>query len=242
MRVFHYILRFFLSLKTALWLLGITLILFLSGALIMPGRREFQEIHSIPMLQWLTRERPGITWWLWLLIIALAVISVNTFFCSIESVVRKRGVTQWILLISPQIIHAGFLFILLAHLLTASGGYRSFSVAGEGSLLEMPDGDEILYIKGIDISSDARGYTTDWEVRVEYISHDMSRHADVIRPNKPSIRDDFNVNIKELASAPHKAVLLQVSREPGARYALAGGILITIGIGVLIALKIRLKM
>jgi len=50
----------------------------------------------------------------------------------------------------------------------------------------------------------------------------------------------FNINVKDLQAYP-EAVLLQVSREPGAAWALAGGILFMVGILALIALKMKME-
>jgi hypothetical protein len=65
MKILKYILNFFLSLKTALWFLGFLLFFLFAGALIMPGRPEFELLHSIPFFEWIQKQHVGITWWLW---------------------------------------------------------------------------------------------------------------------------------------------------------------------------------
>jgi hypothetical protein len=233
--------RFFLSLRTSMWLLGFLLVMFCAGAFIMPGREEFQGIHTIPMLEWLKKQPLGITWWLWCIIGILTLLTINTLFCSIESIVKKGKVNQWLLLISPQIIHAGFLFMLLAHLLSAYGGFQSLAVAGEGSLLKLSKGKAFLKVKEIHIRTDAQGYISNWNVDVHFMSDGKILYRDTIRPNSPSIRMGLNINVKDLRGFPHKAVLLQVNSEPGAFWALVGGILFMIGIIVLIVLKIKVE-
>jgi len=76
---------------------------------------------------------------------------------------------------------------------------------------------------------------------VEYLTNGVAVYSDIIKPNQPSIRKGFNINVKDLAPLPHKAVLLQVNREPGAFFALTGGVLFMIGIVILIVLKIRVE-
>jgi hypothetical protein len=230
---------FFFSLRTTLWLLGFALALMLAGAVIMPGKGEFQTIHSTTMFTWLKDQPLNVTWWLWCLIGILSVLTVNTLFCSIESVVKKRKVTDWLLLISPQIIHVGFLFMLLAHLLSASGGYQVFAAAQEGNMLRISE-NSALRIKDINIQTDRYGYITDWRVGIEYLKDGRVFHSDTIAPNDPSILMGFNINVKDLQTFP-EAVLLQISREPGAVWALAGGILFMIGIVTLIALKMKME-
>lgn len=228
------------SLRTTLWLLGFMLVLMLAGAFIMPSQKEFETIHSTPMFEWLKVQPIAITWWLWSLIGALTLLTVNTLFCSVESIIKKQKVTRWLLLISPQIIHIGFLFMLFAHLMSAIGSYQNLVVAQAGSMLRISD-NVVLKIKDINIQSDHNGYITDWKVGIEYLKEGEALSADTILPNSPSLRTGFNINVKDLQAYPYEAVLLQVSREPGAVWALAGSVLFMVGIITLIALKIRME-
>jgi len=239
MNIFKKILNFFLSLRTTLWFLGLLLVLFFVGAFIMPGNKAFQQLHSIPLFEWIRKQPVKDIWWLWGIIGVLAVIAVNTLFCSIDSIIKKRKVTQWLLLIAPQIIHIGFLFMLLAHLLSAFGASQRNANVMEGSRLSISN-DTILKVDNINIDIDYYGYVTDWKVDVTYLSGNEILQTDRIMPNTPSVYRGFNVNIRNLKPYPQKIALLQINREPGAIWALAGGILFTIGIVILIALKRRI--
>ncbi len=236
-----HIIEFFLSIRTTIWLLLVLIAALFAGAFIMPAKEEFQTIHSMPLFDWLREQSIGITWWLWSAIGILAVITINTIACSIESVIKKRKVTQWLLLISPQVIHIGFLFILLAHLLSSSGGFMGNVVAKEGTLLKMPLDNLVLHIKNINIDIDHYGYVRNWHVDVQYLSGQDKVISDRIKPNKPSLKEGFNINIKDLQAFPQKAVLIQVSREPGAIWALIGGILFLVGTITLIILKTKIE-
>ena len=233
------IIEFFTSLRTSLWLLGLLLLLFFAGAVIMPGRPEFRDIHSAPLFQWLREQPAGATWWLWGMIGVLAILTVNTLLCSAESLVAKRKVTRFLLLISPQVIHAGFLFMLLAHLMSAAGASQELAVATEGSDIRISGDDTVIRIRDIDIDLDYYGYISDWKVELEYISGGRVLKSDTVRPNSPSVRMGYNINIKDLMAHPRKAVLLQINRDPGALWALTGGILFMAGIISLIILRIR---
>jgi len=228
------------SLRTTMWLLGVLIIMFFAGAFIMPAHKEFEAIHSMPMFEWLKIQPVSVTWWLWGAIVLLAFLAVNTLFCSVESIIKKRKVTQWLLLISPQIIHIGFLFMLLAHLLSAAGSYQNFTVAMEGNMFRISD-DTVLKIKDINIQLDHDGYINDWNVGIEYLRKGKESSAETIEPNHPSLLTGLNINVKDLQAYPYKAVLLQISSEPGAVWALAGSILFMVGIMTLIALKIRME-
>ncbi len=234
------VIRFFLSLRTAIWLLVLIFALFFAGAFVMPAKEEYRSISLMPLFKWLVSQPIGITWWLWGSIGVLSLLTINTIFCSIESVVKKRKVTHWLLLISPQIIHISFLFILFAHLLDAWGGFKYLTFVREGTLLRITE-DNTLQIKDINISLDTSGYISDWKVDVEYFLNGETVRKDIIRPNKPSVENGLNINVKDLRVFPHEAVLLQISREPGAVWALVGGILFMVGITILILFKIRIE-
>ncbi len=207
----------------------------------MPVNQEFRSLQSTPLFEWIQSQPLRITWWLWILIGILTALTVNTLFCSIESITKKRKVTQWLLLISPQIIHIGFLFILLAHLLSAVGASQKMAAAHEGSTVKISGDNTVLKVKNINIRFDYYGYITDWDVGVEYLSNGNVFQQDIIRPNAPSVNRGFNINIKDLRPYPVKVVLLQINREPGAIWALIGGILFMVGIVTLILLKIRME-
>ena len=240
MKILKFILNFFLSLRTALWSLGFLLLFLFAGALIMPGRPEFELLHSIPFFEWIQKQHVGITWWLWGVICVLSILAINTLFCSIESIIKKRNVTQWLLLISPQIIHIGFLFMLLAHLLSGAGSSQGLARAIEGSMLTFSD-NTVMKVREIRIDMDKQGHITDWRVDVEYLSGGKPFKQDTIRPNNPSLLTGFNVNVKDLSPYPQKTILIQVNKEPGALWALIGGILFMIGTITLLMLRIRME-
>ena len=238
--IFRHLINFFFSLQTTLWLLGLSLFLMFAGAFIMPGSQEFQALHSMPLFDWIYKQPLKITWWLWGLIGVLAVMTVNTLFCSIESIIKKRKVTQWLLLISPQVIHVGFLFILLAHLLSALGSYQMTAAAQEGSVLRISSDNILLKVNNINIIPDYYGYVSDYAVDIEYLSDGEVIEKDTIRPNDPSDIIGLNIIVKDLRTSP-EAVLLQIHNEPGALWALIGGVLFMVGIVTLILLKIRME-
>jgi hypothetical protein len=237
MKIIKSITGFFASLKLTIWLVILLIISFLAGAFVMPAKKEFQSIHSKPLFEWLWEQPLSITWWLWISIIILSVIVLNTLFCSIESVISKRRATQWLLLISPQVVHIGFLFIIFAHLLSAFGGQKEMMAAQEGSVLKISE-DHTLKIKDIRVRTGS-GRINYWEVAVEYYSEGRMLAEDLIRPNDPSVRSGLNIIVKDIRVFPSKAVLLQVSSEPGAIWAFLGGIIFMTGITTLIILKVN---
>jgi hypothetical protein len=78
-------------------------------------------------------------------------------------------------------------------------------------------------------------------VGVSFLSDGKAFLKDIIRPNNPSVHRGFNINVKDLQLHPEEAVLLQINREPGAYWALAGGVLFMVGITILIMLRIKVE-
>lgn len=229
-------LDFFLSLRTALWLLIALLCVFLYGSFVMPSKAEFQDINAVPLFKWLGQNPPSATWWLWGAIGLLSLLAANTIFCSIESLIKKRRGRHWLLVISPQIVHAGFLFLLLAHLLSSVGGSKSGAVAHEGATLMLPNG-LLFRVNALNVDVGAQGHIRNWRAEVEYFAGGQKLKTDYLAPNRPSFYKGLGVYLKDAQAYPVKACLLEISREPGAPWALAGGIIFAVGTLALFALK-----
>ncbi|KAF0145579.1 MAG: hypothetical protein FD156_860 [Nitrospirae bacterium] len=238
MKLLKNFLDFFLSLRTAIWLLlGLILMLFF-GAVIMPSREEFSTINSTPLLGWLKDSPLGATWWLWGSITLLSLLAANTLLCSVESLLKKRQHRAWLLIISPQIIHIGFLFILLAHFLSSAGSFKNNAVAYEGSAFLLPN-NLTVKVNDINININSSGYISDWAVNIEYFSGNEKIKEDSLGPNSPSFYKGLGIYLKDIQPYPLKAVLLEVTKEPGAAWALVGGILFMLGTITLLILKIK---
>ncbi len=238
MNLLKNIYRFLVSLRTAILLLIALLCLLLYGAVAMPVQKEFQALHEIPLFHWMQEYPVTVTWWLWAAVAVLSLLTANTLLCSIESVFRKRDARQWLLIISPQIIHIGFLFVLLAHLLSSYGGFKGTAFAYRESVFQLPNGLEVRFD---DVRADLapEGYIRDWAADISYYSSGTQIASDVIRPNAPSLREGLGIYIKEVRIAPFPVALIEVSREPGAVWALTGGIFFMLGTITLLILKIR---
>lgn len=232
------VLDFFLSLRTAIWLLLGLLLLLLFGSFIMPLREEFQSINRLPLFTWLRQSPFKATWWLSSSILLLCLLTANTVLCSIESIIKKKQMKEWLLIISPQIIHIGFLFMLLAHLISSLGSMRLNAVAYEGSSLRLPNG-IILEVKGIMADKNKEGYIVSYQADIEYLEGQRRLKEDSLGPNMPSFYRGFGIYLKDINLYPVRAVLLEISKEPGALWAFVGGILFAMGTITLIIVKIR---
>lgn len=238
MSILKFVYTFFLSLRTCIWLFLTLVCLLLYGAFVMPASREFQSIHDVPLLQWMVGNALGVTWWLWASLVIVSLLTVNTIVCSIESLVRKRDVTQWLLLISPQVIHVGVLFIILAHLFSSYGGFKGTAYVYRNSVLALPNGLEVVFDEiHTDISKS--GYLIDWSADIRYVQRGAFIARDSIEPNNPSFQNGLGIYIKTVKMSPFPVARIEVSREPGALWALIGSVFFAAGMGTLLMLKIK---
>jgi hypothetical protein len=231
-------LDFFLSLRTGLWLLLALLCILFYGSFIMPLKDEFQALHVMPLFKWMTENSLGVGWWLWASVGVLSLLTANTLLCSIESVIKKTGAKNLVLVLSPQVIHIGFLFILLAHLLSSYGSSRETGFVANGTVVPLADGTSVLF-EEIKAEADSSGYISDWSAGISYLREGTRFRSDIIRPNSPSFQGGFGIYIKTVRFQPYPIALIEISRDPGALWALVGGILFLAGMTTLLALKIK---
>ncbi|MBI5847061.1 MAG: cytochrome c biogenesis protein ResB [Nitrospirae bacterium] len=238
MKILKTILGFFISLRTAIWLLIGLICLLLFGSLVMPNHEEFLALHTVALFDWMQEMPMSIAWWLWACLAVLSLLTANTLVCSVESLARKRESRQWLLIISPQVMHIGFLFILLAHLLSSYGSFKGITYAYQGSVFQLPNNLEVRFNK-VNADVDAAGYVKDWSADIEYFKDGKTLSHDRILPNSPSFKEGLGIYIKTMKVAPFPVAMIEVSREPGAPWALVGGIFFMAGMVTLLFLKIR---
>lgn len=225
----------FISLRSAVIMLLILILSLFVGAYLMPLREEFQSIHTMPLITWLLKNPIHVTWWLWLSIALLILLTINTLFCSIDSIIKKRRVTGWFMLISPQIIHLGFLFILFAHLMSSTGGFKDYGVITEGTIMNV-GGDDFIRFERIDINMTMDGYITGWSITTKSYPGNTEF---IIRPNKPLFTNGLGIYVRDVKAYPFRAALVEISSEPGAVWALLGAILFALGTVSLMVLKLK---
>jgi len=232
--------NFFLSLKTTVWTLLVLICLFFIGSYLMPTRREvFTTINDDILIHWVEKtamQNLWETWWFFAALAALVLIMLNTLFCSIQALRARWTRSDFFLRISPQIIHVGFLCILFAHLLGAGWGYKLSGLMPEGAYAPLPD-DQALYLKKIRVQADTRGFITDWAADVSLYENNQIVKTGVLGPNEPLFYRGTGIYLKSLNFERGPAAILLIANDPGAVWALGGGIVFTIGLVMVFALK-----
>ncbi len=227
------------SLNTGIVLLILLLAFLMAGALVMPSQEAFGLLYFMPLFSWLKEAPLGLSWWLLCAVVITGLLSINTLFCSMDSIVRKYRKADFILLIAPQIMHLGFIFIIAGHLISSSGGYREIIQVREGSWLQLPDG-SMVEIKDILISHDSAGYITEAGLEIVHYFRDGQTGFKVI-PNRPFLYRGTGLYIKTAYPYPLKQAIIEIGREPGAIPALTGAVLFFCGNVLLLIFRAKIE-
>jgi hypothetical protein len=238
--VFSIMKSFFLSLKTTVWSLLAFIIVFFSGSYLMPAHRDiFGPMNDLLLVDWMSEvaaRRPGQTWWVFLSLVLLILLTINTAACSLQSIKGRWSRSDFLLRIAPQVVHIGFLCILLAHLLSAGWGYRLSGMVPEGAFVRIP-GDRVLHFQQLRVSPGPAGYIGGWGADIAVYRDNRQVAAGELGPNRPLFHEGTGVYLKSFDLERGPAALLLVNRDPGAVWALIGGILFIAGSVLLLVLK-----
>lgn len=222
------------SLNLGIYLMACVIMLLAIGSF-SGGGAESSSINDVALFAWLREVPVAISWWLWLTIALLAALALNTVLCSIESLRSKYQRANLLTLIAPQVMHAGFLFIVLAHLCSAFGSSKGAVQVHEGQAIGFPDGSGIV-ITNISGQVGPMGMLSAYQAEVRPVSAGKE-HLVGISPNNPFFYRGFGIYLKDVQLFPERMALVEIHREPGAGLALAGALLFTIGNVVLLALR-----
>lgn len=232
--------NFFLSLKTTVWTLLVLVCVFFAGSYLMPARRDVHELMNDRLLfDWVSGVAAGniaATWWFFISLTGLVLLTINTLVCSLQAVRSRWPRQDFLLRISPQVVHTGFLFILLAHLLGAGWGYRLSGALPEGASVRVPD-DRMLHLLSMSVETDDRGAPTGWSASVQLFENDRMVAEGTLGPNRPLFYDGMGIYLKSFGFEPVPHAFLLVNRDPGAVWALVGSLLFMLGTMTLLVLK-----
>lgn len=234
--------NFFLSLKTTVWTLLALICVFFLGSYLMPAYKDVHGAMNDRLLfAWVEQFAAGNPWetsWFFASLAGLVLLTINTVVCSIQAIRGRWSRGDFLLRVAPQIVHVGFLFILLAHLLGAGWGYRISGMLPVEQLAGLPDG-RGLYLNDLRPVVDERGYLKDWAAEVFILENGKRAAAGILRPNTPLFYQGMGVYLKSFDLQDRPVAFLMVNRDPGAIWALAGSIIFMIGTAIVVALKWR---
>jgi cytochrome c biogenesis protein ResB len=232
--------NFFLSLKTTVWTLFGLVCLFFIGSYQMPTHQEiFSPMNDSILFHWaedIAAKSLGQTWWFFAALAGLVLLTINTIVCSLQTIKVKLSRSDFLLRISPQITHIGFLFIMIGHLLGAGWGYKLSGSMPEDSFARLPE-NRGLYLQRIRVQTDTAGFVQDWAAEASLYENSSLVKRGTLGPNRPLFYKGTGIYLKSLSLETGPVALLLIAKDPGAIWALAGGILFTLGSIALLVLK-----
>lgn len=217
-----------ISLEVGLVLLALVCTVMAAGSFGLSGDVA-AALNSMPLFAWLREFPAASTWWLWLTIILLALLVLNTLCCSADTLIQRFSRNAVLAWLPPQLIHAGFLLIVLAHLQSALWGFKGSIEIPEGSGFQMPDGAAVQVARVGAIFSPMGGEMPLGYKALLITAATAGQGGVTISPNHPWFSNGYGVYIKHAEPGLPPVAFLEVHREPGAAMAMAGAILFTIG-------------
>lgn len=217
-----------ISLEVGLVLLALVCAAMAAGSFGLSGDVA-AALNSMPLFLWLVNFPLAATWWLWLTVVLLALLLLNTICCSADTLFQRfsrNAILGWL---PPQLIHGGFLLMVLAHLVSSVWGFKASIEIPEGSGFQMPHGVAVQVARVGAIFSPMGG-DMPLGYRALLVTQETAGQGGVtISPNHPWFSNGYGVYIKHAEPGQPPTAFLEVHREPGAGVALAGATLFTIG-------------
>ena len=228
----------FASMKTALILMAAIAALFLYGSIDMTIVPAYGDLTFGALLKWMINAPISLSFWLWGSVGLAALLAVSTVACSIESLKKKQGI---MLALAPQIIHLGFIFIIIAHLVSSVWGYRMEGYLAYGQQAAAPFAGKNVSVEFTKFKSEKSpgGTTIGWKAWLSFLKDGTIVKEGYMAPNRPVFFNGFGFYLEDVSFKPGPMALIEVSREPGAPWALKGGFLFVAGSVLLLILRIR---
>ena len=225
------LINFFLSIKTAFGFFLFFIAVMLYGSLSLPNNLAFfSGIDDARLFQWLAEAKDyGTTWWIYAMILGFGLFALNTIICTADVLLFRLGRRALIAKLSPQVMHLGVLFAMLGHLLTASLGVK-LDVDLRTGEQKAVSRTAAIALEDVRVQEDGNGYTVEWEAKVRWVENGKTSEARSLRPVHPVYFGIYGLYSKSVnVDKDGSSALVRVSRDPGAPWALLGGILLSLG-------------
>ncbi len=158
----------------------------------------------------------GLTWWIFLLLALMTLLTLNTLACLIDSLSailarRRKGHAIARRLLS-QAVHLGFVVVLTGHLVTSATGFRTTdNRLDEGATLAMPGAQGLsLRLNRLDVAFSERGGMKRMDAALSLLSGDRVIKEQVVRLNEPLLYGGNAVYLKHHGESP-RGLRLRVS-------------------------------
>jgi len=226
--------KFFTSLTTSLWLMGLSMIVYALGSFLIPQHLDiFSEINDMPLFSWLSRNRAemGVSFWIPPLIVLMAFLVVNILVCGYDSLVRGLRGGGYIETLAPQFLHLGVVLVLFGHLVSASAGFKE-EVSLQPHVPQTVRGHRLELI-GLDFLKVSGEDSTRWRVGLV-----VDGRPATLEPARPFFFDRIGYFAKS-ASQKKERALVGLVYDPGVAWEIAGAVFFVVGGAGLVLVQFR---
>ena len=187
------IIRFLSSLKIAITVIALIVVLAILATLIPQGREAsfYTDSYGSGLGNLITAVQFDNFWRSALFLIPLAVFFVNLSACTLRRLIGRIG-RKAPLRIGPDLIHFSLLMLIIAGGITLFTRQETVVFLSEGNSFELPDGKEIRLIN-FDIEIYEDGRPKDWISQVEVLDKNTIVKTSSIEVNKPLRMGHFSI-------------------------------------------------
>jgi len=217
-------LRFFLSIKTYLWVTGISIGVFVAGSLYIPRNLAlFSGINDMPLLKWLLMNNSSLDrlFWIYILIGLMAFLWISSLICSLDAIIKKATWKGIVRVLSPQILHLAIIFVLLGHGVSAVAGYK------QDVPMKIKDSREVkgfsMRITDLEFFKNPGENSTRWRVHIE-----INNEPHLLELGSPAFYNGVGFFAKSAQEKKQKAII-GVIYDPGVLWEIIGALTFVIG-------------
>lgn len=217
-------LKFFLSIKTYLWVTGVSMGVFLIGSVYIPRNLAvFSGINDMPLLMWMSMNNDSLDklFWIYILIGLMLLLWISALICSLDAIIKRTTWKGLIRVLSPQVLHVSIIFVLLGHGISAVAGYK------QDVPMKINDTREIegfnMKISNMEFFKNPGENSTRWRVHLE-INNDLH----VIELGKPAFYNGVGF-FAESAQEKKKKAIIGLIYDPGVLWEIIGAVTFVIG-------------
>ncbi|MDL1963215.1 MAG: cytochrome c biogenesis protein ResB [Deltaproteobacteria bacterium] len=219
----------------------------------------FSPLDRLMLFEWLRTyglESITVTWWFFVLLFLLFILTLNTVVCTVDSVaalIKRRekfsGSRAFVLKFAPHVMHVAFVLLLLGHFTSYAAGFNLFNnILKQGIVMKVPYSDLQLSLENLkvkfyksedaplpDFAGKARDVVAD--ILIIDPANDNFKHGvkKKISINMPAFYQGISFHLKNFypQNETNKGVPyvnLIIRKDPGIRIMAGGIILFTIGL------------
>ena len=219
-------LKFFVSIKTYLWVTGISIGIFLMGSLYIPKNLAiFSGINDMPLLNWLAENNTALDklYWIYALVGIILLLWIITLVCSLDAIIKRTTWRSAVRVLSPQVLHIAVLLVVLGHGISAVTGYKHDVPMNTSETIQARGFD--MKISSMEFFKNPGENSTRWRAHLEI---DDKPH--VLEVGQPVFYKNVGFFAKS-AQKKKQTAIIGLVYDPGVLWEIIGAVVFVIGAG-----------